>query len=291
MNSPRRKSKIDMRGLPLQLASAMATLLVAGAAPAARRAAIAGRSGRASAAVMPGPQPRVVEHAQQDRVVLGQERELEVVVEQRRPRLRAVVRQPHRLRHLLVHAGEPGQRRMLGADQHDDRGVDRRARRLGEGVGGAEGVERRVAQRRHHRRREVRVERARPGRRRRSRSALVMNSTRKFTSEPWPSAMSSAGQLRQPAGEGGDVGAVAGGVLGRGRGAGHHRHPHRPVPAPQQRRRLGVHEAAAEVDVLVVERDALEVAHEVVGRCRARRPARSSRRIRPLAVRSPSTEA
>ena len=72
-----------------------------------------------------------------------------------------------------------------------------------------------------------------------------------------------AGQLRQPPGEGGDVGAVAGGVLGRGRGAGHHRHAHRLVPAAQQRRRLAVHEAAAEVDVLVVERDAVEVADQV----------------------------
>ena len=40
-----------------------------------------------------------------------------------------------------------------------------------------------------------------------------------------------AGQLREPAGEGGDVGAVAGGVLGRGRGAGHHRDPHRLGPS------------------------------------------------------------
>ncbi len=64
-----------------------------------------------------GAEARVVEHAQQDRVVLGQQRELEAVVEERGPRLRAVVGQAHRLGHLLVDAGEPGEGRVLGADQ------------------------------------------------------------------------------------------------------------------------------------------------------------------------------
>ena len=161
---------------------------------------------------------------------------------------------------------------MLGADQDDDGGVERGAGR---------------ARRRRRRCRRCRAAcraapTSPPGRSRgrlartwsakASRSALFMKSTRKFTSCPWPSAHVEAGQVRQALGEGGDVGAVAGGVLGRGRGAGHHRHAHRLVPAAEERRRLGVHEAAAEVDVLVVQRDAVEVADEVgVGEGRRRR--------------------
>ena len=121
---------------------------------------------------------------------------------------------------------------------------------------------RRVAQRFHHRRGEAGVERldlvgeGRP-----------LGGVHEEHEEVHVVALAerhvAAGQVRQAVGEGGHVGAVARGVLGRGGGAAHHGHAHRLLPAAEQRRRLGAHEAAVEVDVFVVECDALEVAHEV----------------------------
>ena len=153
---------------------------------------------------------------------------------------RAVVGQAHRLGHLLVDAGEPGKRRVLGADQHDHRGVGRGVGGLGEGVGGAEGVERRVAQRRDHRRREVGI-----ARRHLLGEGLALGAVHEQHEEvhvarPAPIPMSTPVSWREPAGEGGDVGAVAGGVLGRGRGAGHHRDPHRLGPSGAARAGVSV---------------------------------------------------
>ena len=116
--------------------------------PPIRRRARDSTMGRASSGGHAGAQLGAVEHAQHQLVLIGQQGEFLVVVEDRRARARAVVRQAKALGNFLVHAGQAQKVGVFGPDHREGAGVGARIA-LGQRIDQAIGRARHVGDARH----------------------------------------------------------------------------------------------------------------------------------------------